>query len=124
MITDAMTHHDHTKIHRDQLPPEPENMAQAMKHLLKEGWMDAATLEIGNLNKLKTFRKIEIPKGKQVIPVKWVFNYKFDSDGNLSKLKARLCVRGDLQIPSRDDTYAATGELAYPTPVHTPPAAL
>ena len=108
MITDAMTHHDHTKIHRDQLPPEPENMAQAMKHPLKEGWMDAATLEIGNLNKLKTFKKVEIPKGKQVIPVKWVFNYKFDSDGNLSKLKARLCVRGDLQIQSRDDTYAAT----------------
>jgi hypothetical protein len=65
-------------------------------------------LEIGNLNKLKTFKKVEIPKGKQVIPVKWVFNYKFDSDGNLSKLKARLCVRGDLQIQSRDDTYAAT----------------
>lgn len=108
MFTNGMTHQDHTKIHRDQLPPEPESMAQAMRHPLKEGWMDAATLEINSLSQLKTFEKVEIPEGKQVIPVKWVFNYKFDSDGNLIKLKARLCVRGDLQIQGRDDTYAAT----------------
>ena len=37
----------------------------------------------------------------------WVFTYKTDSDGYLSRFKARLVVRGDLQAPL-DDTYAAT----------------
>jgi hypothetical protein len=31
-----------------------------------------------------------------VLPVMWVFTYKFDEDGYLLKYKARLVVRGDL----------------------------
>jgi hypothetical protein len=37
----------------------------------------------------------------------WVFTYKTDGDGYLSRFKARLVVRGDLQAPL-DNTYAAT----------------
>jgi hypothetical protein len=37
----------------------------------------------------------------------WVFSYKTDGDGYLSRFKARLIVRGDLQAPL-DNTYAAT----------------
>jgi hypothetical protein len=37
----------------------------------------------------------------------WVFTYKFDEDGYLTKFKARLVVRGDLQ-QVYEDTYAAT----------------
>jgi Reverse transcriptase (RNA-dependent DNA polymerase) len=37
----------------------------------------------------------------------WVFKYKFDTDGYLTKFKARLCVQGDLQS-TEQDTYAAT----------------
>jgi reverse transcriptase-like protein len=36
-----------------------------------------------------------------------VFKYKYDTDGYLVKFKARICVRGDLQI-TRDNNYAAT----------------
>jgi hypothetical protein len=43
-----------------------------------------------------------------VIPVRWVFIYKFDTDGFLAKFKARLVVRGDLQRPDGRDNYAAT----------------
>jgi hypothetical protein len=45
--------------------------------------------------------------GKQVIPLTWVFKYKFDEDGFCTKFKARVCVRGDLQI-TFEETYAAT----------------
>jgi Reverse transcriptase (RNA-dependent DNA polymerase) len=31
------------------------------------------------------------------LPLRWVFTYKFDSDGYLIKCKTRICVRGDLQ---------------------------
>ena len=37
----------------------------------------------------------------------WVFTYKFDSDGYLTKYKARLVARGDLQT-TEEETYAAT----------------
>ena len=44
-----------------------------------------------------------------VLPLLWVFTYKFDTDGYLLKYKARICVRGDLQPQSNmHDTYAAT----------------
>jgi hypothetical protein len=37
----------------------------------------------------------------------WTFLYKFDENGYLSKFKARLVARGDLQY-TEEDTYAAT----------------
>jgi hypothetical protein len=40
--------------------------------------------------------------------VRWVFVYKFDTDGYLKKYKARLCIQGDLQEHSLQDNYAAT----------------
>ena len=43
----------------------------------------------------------------QILPLMWVFTYKFDEDGYLYKYKARLVVRGDLQ-DDWGDTYAAT----------------
>ena len=43
------------------------------------------------------------------LPLKWVFTYKFDTDGFLQKFKARICVCGDLQKRSSyEDNYAAT----------------
>ena len=45
----------------------------------------------------------------KIVPVLWVFTYKTDTSGYLTKFKARLCVRGDLQESVHDeDTYAAT----------------
>ena len=43
----------------------------------------------------------------EVLPLMWVFAYKTDEDGFITRFKARLVVRGDLQSPL-DDTYAAT----------------
>ena len=40
--------------------------------------------------------------------MKWVFDYKFNSSGFLTRLKARLCVRGDKQPLNGLNTYAAT----------------
>ena len=46
-----------------------------------------------------------------MLPLKWVFTYKFDSEGYLVKHKARICVRGDLQAISQQELYAATGAM-------------
>ena len=41
-----------------------------------------------------------------MLPLKWVFIYKFDVDGFLKKFKARICVRGDLQWLSIEEKRA------------------
>ena len=52
-----------------------------------------------------------VPKEKanneQIFPLKWVFKYKFNSNGYLQKLKAQLYIYGDLQI-TKEETYAVT----------------
>jgi hypothetical protein len=45
-------------------------------------------VEYTDLANHETFVEVDIPIGKQVIPVKWVFSYKFDSKGYLKKFKA------------------------------------
>jgi hypothetical protein len=56
-----------------------------------------------------TFEAILSEQAKKTpIPTTWVFKYKTDKHGFLTKFKARLCVRGDLQPLDDKETYAAT----------------
>ena len=55
----------------------------------------------------KDFNAQDNAQENEVLPLLWVFKYKLDSDGYLTKYKARICVRGDLQTIA-EDTYAAT----------------
>src|SRR5204863_8455012 len=72
----------------------------------------AAATEFHELEKKVIFRPIpqSVPLSAkaQILPLLWVFTYKFDTDGYLVKFKARICVRGDLQRPDDQTTYAAT----------------
>lgn len=46
---------------------------------------------------------------RDILPLTWVWKYKTNEDGYLTKHKARLCVRGDLEkLPSTEETFAAT----------------
>jgi hypothetical protein len=65
--------------------------------------------EYNDLKRWGTFKSVlkEEANNEQILPLKWVFKYKFDSDGYLQKLKAQLCVRGDLQI-TEEETYTVT----------------
>ncbi|KAF5186325.1 Transposon ty1-gr2 gag-pol polyprotein, partial [Thalictrum thalictroides] len=103
------TRHMKSRIHEKDLPPPPENWYQVLKHPHREGFAAAARLEFDTLKRQETFREIpENEANTKPIPVKWVFTYKIDDNGFLLKYKARMVIRGDLQIPSEKDTYAAT----------------
>ncbi|OQE49847.1 hypothetical protein PENNAL_c0534G08755 [Penicillium nalgiovense] len=101
---------DQHRKHRDDLPPEPQNWKQAVSHVFSEGWLAAAGLEIESLRMRGTFTTGRRPQDRsiQVLPLTWVFTYKFDSNGFLQKLKARICVRGDLQAINSEEKRAAT----------------
>lgn len=99
-----------TRRHRDDLPELPRNWKDVMNHPFQEGFLAAMRKEIESLTRKATFDIIDRPKdrGKQILPLLWVFAYKFDQDGYLIKLKARICVRGDLETISSDEKRAAT----------------
>jgi hypothetical protein len=100
------------KIHRDSLPPEPKGWRDLSKHPFGKQFITAAHTEFEALKARGTFREVPRQPQHQPLPLLWVFKYKFDTDGYLSKFKARICVRGDLQT-SQKDNYAATLAIRY-----------
>ena len=94
--------------HRDQLPPPPMNYYEAQKHPLWSSIETAIKEEYSSIQSQAVFELLPQNPEVKPIPLKWVFTYKFDSEGYLTKIKARLCVRGDKQELDDLDTYAAT----------------
>ena len=81
--------------------PEPKTINQVLKLTphIKEKWGTAIQKEITGLFDNDTFDTTEkaLP-ADEVIPVKCAFKTKLNAYGGLDKLKARICVRGDMQI--------------------------
>ncbi|KAL3500574.1 hypothetical protein ACH5RR_039667 [Cinchona calisaya] len=50
--------------------------------------------EIVAIRKNETWNLVDLPKGKKVIGLKWVFKTKYNTDGSVQKHKARLVARG------------------------------
>lgn len=97
------------KLHRRQLPPLPKCWADLEHHQFGEQFKAAARDEVGSHWARGAFQRV--PKDEATsrpLPLTWVFTYKTDKHGFLTKFKARLCVRGDLQPYNNKETYAAT----------------
>ena len=104
--TDTPTTKD--RLHRDQLPEEPKHWKLVLKHPHRQRFVRAANTEFAHLKSKGTFQLVSRSKvNSSILPLVWVFKYKFDNDGNLVKHKARLCVRGDVQ-KTEQDTKADT----------------
>ena len=95
-------------LHRDTLPELPETWQDLRNHPFRFQFIEAAKLEIANITRLGTYKAVKRPERKRVIPLKWVFSYKFDEQNNLTKLKARICARGDLQPFTDNDARSVT----------------
>jgi len=100
------------RLHRDQLPPPPKSWRELKQHPHMAGFLAATQTEFKALQDKGMFESIPLTPqiaSQTVLPLLWVFTYKFDTDGYLVKYKARICVRGNLQPQSNlQDTYAAT----------------
>lgn len=64
--------------------------------------------ELKMINKNGTWELVDRPKNQKIIGVTWVFRIKYNSDGSVNKLKARLVVKGYSQEYGVDfsDTFA------------------
>ena len=100
-----------TRLHRDNMPLEPDGYRAMLKHPHAPGFLKAISVEIEKLKTMGTWIEVDYDhattNGKKPIPTRWVFKYKFDDQGFFLKYRARLCARGDLQ-KTATDTYAAT----------------
>ena len=77
---------------------EPTTLKQALNSPEKEAWLKAVHNELRQLIQMGTFKAIDrtkIQKSNRIpLTIKWVFKRKIDKNGNISKYKARLVVRG------------------------------
>lgn len=99
------------RVHRTDLPSAPDNWKDLEDHPHAAGFKAAAAKEYTDLNSRGTFTSVSKSSvdSRKIIPVRWVFTYKFDTDGLLEKYKARLVVRGDMQPHNHEqEVYAAT----------------
>ena len=78
--------------------PDTLNFDDVLRDPLLNDWIVAAMKEITELEKKKCWDEVPIEESKgTVLPGIWVFRRKRTPDGQVKKLKARYCVRGDLQ---------------------------
>lgn len=78
-----------------------------------DGWMKAAATEIADLEAKDAWDEVPLAQAtSQVVPLVWTFRIKRSPDGEVKKLKARICKRGDLENLD-EDTYCPT--VAWPT---------
>ena len=79
-------------------------MADSPENIIK--WREAARKEIASLEKNGTWIDVEVTNAKtRILPGTWVFRRKRTPDGEISKFKARYCVRGDLE-EGEPETFA------------------
>ena len=70
-------------------------------------FLEAAQKEISQLEEHSTWKEdLKKHATNGVIPCKWVFKIKRDSEGSVTKVKARITLRGDLQKETGDDNYS------------------
>ena len=69
-------------------------------------WMEAAAEEVAILEKNGTWVEVDFDNAKtKVLPGTWVFKRKCSPDEEITKYKARYCVRGDLE-EGKPETFA------------------
>ena len=93
-----------------QAESTPQNWADIKKSEFHKEWLNAMRLELDNHIEIGTFSADVVPKGVNVMTAKWVFAWKTDSDGYITKAKARLVARGFGQQLGVDyfNTFAPT----------------
>jgi Reverse transcriptase (RNA-dependent DNA polymerase) len=88
----------------------PTSLKQADASPEADLWFDARMAELDRLNEMGCWVYVECPEWANVIGSKWVFAFKFNADGTINKVKARLVAQGCGQEEGIDyeETFAPT----------------
>ena len=89
---------------------EPKSFTEAMKF---SGWREAMQKEISALEDNCTWVMTDLPPGKKALGCKWVYHIKYNSDGSVERLKARLVILGNHQVEGivYHETFAPVAKM-------------
>lgn len=76
---------------------DPTTLEDALTCTNSYQWIQAMDEEYKSLMNNNTWILTKLPPGKKAIPCKWVYKTKTDEEGNISKYKARLVIKGCAQ---------------------------
>ena len=100
-----------TQINLSDFIPEPRSLNHVIRlspHT-KEKWGSAISKEVYGLFDNDTFDLSEAPlPTDEIVPVKLALKAKLNAYGGLDKLKARICLRGDMQVKDGTNTWSPT----------------
>lgn len=69
---------------------EPATIEEALGEKNKEDWEKAMREVFDSLQRNHAWKLVYLPEEEKIIESKWVFKRKRDSEGNVSRYKARL----------------------------------
>ncbi|MBW0536164.1 hypothetical protein O181_075879 [Austropuccinia psidii MF-1] len=103
----------HTANFSEILHNNPKNYKQAMSNEDSDHWKQAISQELSNMDKHNVWSPISNKKEIKALTTTWVFKKKTNENGNLTKYKARLCVRRFNQREGidYDNVFSPTGCL-------------
>ena len=89
--------------------PEPNTYAEANASQYAELWRRAMSDEFQGLLAAGTFALSGlVPEGNKILTARWIFKWKSDENGNVTKAKDRLVARGCGQDIDPSDTSSPT----------------
>ena len=80
---------------------EPQSLTEALKSSLSGQWLKVISDELTQLLEFGTFEfllRSKLSKGRKALTNRVVYRQKVNKEGKITKLKARLVVRGFLQV--------------------------
>ena len=91
---------------------EPENFDNANNSEQTDNWLEVMKTEIKSLNETESWDLIPEQKGKNIIPDRWVYKFKHDSNGNIDKFEARYVAKSFKQSEEIEysDTFPPTSK--------------
>ncbi|MFM2290751.1 MAG: hypothetical protein RIS29_564, partial [Bacteroidota bacterium] len=81
----------------NQLPPPPKTIKELLLSPFASKWVAATMSEYNALINKGVWTVVDRPKGVNIITCKWIWTYKENVDGSVSRFKARLVARGFTQ---------------------------
>jgi transposase InsO family protein len=75
----------------------PQTYKEAMASVEAEDWQIACDKEYESFITTKTWTLVPKPANREVLRGRWVFRRKRGKNGEITKYKARWCIRGDMQ---------------------------